>query len=729
MRTELPLSRDLVLIGGGHTHALVLRKWGMRALAGARLTLINPTVSAPYTGMLPGHVAGHYTRDEIDIDLVRLTRFAGARLVLDKATGIDRDARLVHLAGRPPLRYDIASINVGVTSDLSEIEGFAALGHSAKPLGRFASAWKAFLDHVQSSGSKADCVIIGGGVAGAELALAMAHRLRTVDGGTVSITVVESGAGFLRQVSAPARAKLFQSMDHYGIARRVEARVEEVREGTVVLAGGEALAADFIVSTAGARPHAWISGTGLAVTDGYVDVGPDLRATNDEFIFAAGDCAHLAISPRPKAGVFAVRQAPVLHDNLRAALMEVPLPGTYRAQRHYLKLISEGHKAAVAEKFGLSVSGPVLWKLKDRIDRRFLARLGDLPLMAEPAPAAEIAAHEDEENADRMLCGGCGSKVASHSLRAGLSAMLAPIRSDTARGEGDDAARLLVGDKTLVISTDHLRAFTADHYVMAQIAAVHALGDIWAMGASPQAALLSLVLPQMSERMQADTLAEIMAAVSAVLRDAGADLIGGHTSMGRELTIGLTVTGLAGERVIGLDGAMPGDGLILTKPIGSGVILAAEMRALASGRDVESAFRCMRRPIARASGIVRPVAHAMTDVTGFGLAGHLMNILDASGVRARISVDAIPILPGAAELAGQGVRSSIWHANAKISERMTRPGLPKEDLLFDPQTAGGLLAAVPASETERILTELSEAGETAALIGSIEQGSPAILAG
>ena len=125
MHSPVPLTRDVVLVGGGHTHALVLRMWGMRPVAGARLTVINPGVTAPYSGMLPGHVAGHYTRDDLDIDLVRLARFAGARLIEDAATGIDPGARRVSLAGRPDIRYDLLSVDVGITSDMGNLPGFA----------------------------------------------------------------------------------------------------------------------------------------------------------------------------------------------------------------------------------------------------------------------------------------------------------------------------------------------------------------------------------------------------------------------------------------------------------------------------------------------------------------------------------------------------------------------------------------------------------------------------
>lgn len=726
MQLDIPLSRDLVLIGGGHTHALVLRQWGMNPLPGARVTVINPAVTAPYTGMLPGYVAGHYKRDELDIDLARLARFAGARLVLDEVVGIDRAERLVLLKQRPPIRYDIASINIGVTSALSSVPGFDANGVPAKPLGPFAASWERFVADVAASNRKADCVVVGGGIAGVELALAMAHRLEAIGAGAASVTILEARKGLLEGSASAARGILAHHLERSGIVTITEAGPAEIQPGSVRLSDGRILPADFVVSAAGARPHAWVANTGLDLTDGYIDVDAHLRAPRDHRLFAAGDCANLVHAPRPKAGVFAVREAPVLYENLRLALAGKSPLRKYHPQGDYLKLISAGGKVAVAEKFGWAASAAAFWSLKNRIDKDFMERLTALPPMKVRELPVEHAALDEAVPADQMLCGGCGSKVSSLSLDAGLAVARAAVREDTVRGHGDDAAVLRMGDKLQVISTDHLRAFTPDPYTMAKIAAVHALGDVWAMGARPQSALVSLIIPHMSERMQADTVAEIMSAIGDVLREAGADLVGGHSSMGSEMTIGLTVTGLAGDHLIGLEGAMPGDQLILTKPIGTGVILAADMRGMASGQLVQNALRSMMHPNAAASGILAPVAHAMTDVTGFGLAGHLMNILRASQVRARLELDRVQILEGAERLASKGVKSSIWPANVRSVSSIVRPESARSDLLFDPQTAGGLLAAVPASESERIVAALAAAGETVSVIGHIEAGEPAI---
>ena len=182
MTGVIPIVKDVVLVGGGHTHALLLRSWGMAPVPGARLTVINPAPSAPYTGMLPGFVAGHYGRDELEIDLVRLARFAGARIIFGMVDALDKDAKTHSVEGRPPIPYDIASIDIGITSNMPEIPGFAEHAIAAKPLGPFAARWDAF----RAGGGPV--VVIGGGVAGVELAMAMTHAL----GQKGSVTIIEA---------------------------------------------------------------------------------------------------------------------------------------------------------------------------------------------------------------------------------------------------------------------------------------------------------------------------------------------------------------------------------------------------------------------------------------------------------------------------------------------------------------------------------------------------------
>ncbi|MGR3572204.1 selenide, water dikinase SelD [Brevirhabdus sp.] len=728
MQNLIPDSRDIVLIGGGHAHALLLRRWGMAPLAGARLTLIDPNPTAPYTGMLPGFVAGHYARDALEIDLVRLARHAGARIVLGAATGIDRAARTVSVAGRPPVGYDLLSIDIGITSDMPTLPGFADFGTAAKPLGAFADRWRRFLASAQRGESAPRVAIIGGGVAGAELALAMDHALRARPDRV--ITVVDRACG-LDHMSARAARALRAALAEAGIALHEHVQVRAVARDGLSLADGSFLPTTLVVGAAGARPYGWLRDTGLDLTGGFVSVDRTLQSCNTPGVFAVGDCAHLSHAPRPKAGVFAVREAPVLYDNL-CALLTGGKPRAYHPQKDYLKLISLGRRSALADRAGLALRGPVMWRLKDRIDQRFMRSLKDLPPMpAPPLPARMVDATRQILLHEAPPCGGCGAKLGAGVLGAVLGADFDRVagarRADVRAAPGDDAAILRHANGAQVISVDHLREFTRDPYLMARIATIHALGDVWAMGAAPQAVLPALVLPPLAPRLQARTLDEMMQGILDALKGTGAQIVGGHSSAGAEMTVGLTVTGLDRGEPKGLAGARPGDALLLCKPLGSGTLLAAEMQRRAGGAWMAQAFETMMQPQTQAAAILRD-ARAMTDVTGFGLAGHLLNMMRASGTGARVTLSDVPLYEGALSLAQAGVRSSLFGQNrqAVVCDMSHLPDTPRADLLFDPQTAGGLLAAVPGAQADDLLRALVAAGYRAARIGMVTTGPPSL---
>ena len=716
MHSPIPLTRDIVLVGGGHTHALVLRKWAMAPVAGARITLINPGPTAPYSGMLPGHIAGHYNRSDLEIDLVKLARFAGARLVLAPAIGIDRANKRILVRGQADISYNIASIDIGITTEIPTIPGFTKHALGAKPMQEYAKAWAHFLKAVSAQALPPEVAVIGGGVAGVELALAMQHRLITDGVKAARITVLESANSPLNGIGAGAQKALLHHMRRLGVDLETGVFVAEITPRSVKLSDGRDIPSALTIAAASPQPHSWLTETGLTNADGYIDVGATLQSCVDQSIYATGDCAALTFAPRPKAGVFAVRQAPVLYHNLRAEMLGQPYK-SFRPQKSYLKLISTGGKGAIADKAGLKLEGAALWRWKDRIDRKFMNKFNNYPIMPSQTLPKSCAQDVQEIVTAAPLCGGCGAKVAPAELAQTLKALPAPSRADILSRPDDDAAILAHGAGEQVLSTDHLRAFMADPYRMARITSIHAMGDIWAMGAMPQAALASIILPRMSAKMQAETLREIMAAASETFRAAGAEIVGGHTSQGAELTIGFSVTGLVNGHAIRNKGAHIGDALILTKPLGSGTILAAEMQHLAKGAWVEDAYKVMEQPQDKAADILAPIAHAMTDVTGFGLAGHLTAMLQNRG--ARLNLASIPLMEGAARLATDGIRSTIWSANRAAVQLESTIATPTETLLFDPQTAGGLLAAIPASEAQATLERLHSIGIPAAHIGEI----------
>ena len=699
MNTTLPLTQDLVLIGGGHTHALVLHEWAMNPLPGVRVTVINPGPTSPYSGMLPGFLAGHYERDELDIDLVRLCRRAGARLILGKASGIKRGEKRVIVEGRPEVCYDIASIDVGITSTLSELPGFAEHGLPAKPLGKFASAW----DRYRAKNGEARVAVIGAGVAGAEVAMAMVHAFRR-DGRAHQVTLFDAATAF-SALGKGASGRLRRHVQDHGVQIIEHAKPASLDGKRLVLEDGREVPANLVIGAAGSNPYEWLAQTGLTDDAGFIPVNRYLRS-RDPSVFAVGDCAEMMESPRPKAGVYAVRQAPFLFANLRHALSGAGPLRPYKAQGDYLKLISLGAKTALGEKWGFWGEGQRLWQLKDGIDEKFMSKLNQpVPNMTPKPPWPRARG----SNPGQMICGGCGSKVGQGALEAALV-------SAGADGDGDDAAVLKIGDARQVISTDHLRAVTEDPVLMARIAVTHAMGDIWAMGAKPQSALASIVLPQQSPPLAERALAELMAAARDAVDATGAKIVGGHSTQGAEMIVGFTVTGLCESAPITLAGGEPGDDLVLTKPIGSGVVMAAAMQGRARGEDVAHAWEVMASPQGEAVKI-QSKAHAMTDVTGFGLAGHLRGMARASGCGAELWADAVPLLPGALELSELGIRSTLYDENAEGFGPLD----PLRALMVDPQTGGGLLAAIKGGTA--VVTALKAAGYEAAVVGRLKEGS------
>ena len=723
MQLPVPFIKNVVFIGGGHAHALVLRKWAMSPLAGVRLTLISPGPTAPYTGMLPGFVAGHYSRSDLDIDLVRLANFAGARLILGLATGVDTHAQTVSVEGRPPIPYDLVSINVGITSDMPTMPGFAEFGTPAKPLGPFSREWTNFVR--SGSRNEASIAVIGGGVGGCELAMAMNHRLIKA-GRDPKVTVIDRGE-ILSDLGEKARKDIRTEMVQQGIAIVENTEATEVSVVGVATGDGTVIPAAFVVSASGARPYDWVAEIGLTHTGGFLTISDTLQSLSDPKVFAVGDCADMAFDPRPKAGVFAVRQAPILHDNIRALLTGKRLT-PFDPQKDYLKLISLGAKRAGADKFERFSKGRSLWRLKNKIDIDFMTKLTDLPQMdAVEVPDNAIDGLREALEEDPPLCGGCGAKVGADVLAEPLAALPASERTDITRLPGDDAAVVTVGGQQQVLTTDQLRSFTSDPFRMAKIAALHAMGDIWAMGASPQAALVTVTLPQLSAELQREWLHEIMAGASAAIGPTGAEIVGGHTSMGAELALGFSLTGLLSKPPISLAGARIGQTLIVTRPLGSGLLLAADMQYRARGTDIASLLATLETPQGDEAAILAAAgATAMTDVTGFGLAGHLLGMLRQSDVAAKLLIDSIPIFDGVSDVVTAGIRPHLFASNRQAIPVAYGNDDPRVVSLVDPQTAGGFLASLPMLAAEPALQALRNAGHDAAIIGTITPGAPEI---
>lgn len=725
-----PVRQDIVLVGGGHTHVDVLKRFGMKPEPGVRLTLIARDLLTPYSGMVPGLIAQHYTSAECHIDLRPLAVFAGARLIHAPATGLDLSNNVVHVAGRPPVRFDLLSLDTGSTPSSAGIAG-AENALPVKPIDRFLSGQAELAAEIATQSGPFHIVVVGGGAGGVELTLSLDHQLRhgmsilQHDSDDLSLTIVEAANKLLPTYNAAARQRLLRALADRRIVVRTDTRIEQIEAGTVKLSNGETLPANrtILVTNGGAPP--WLAESGLALDDrGFVRVDDQLRSPSHAQVFAVGDLASMDSHALPKSGVYAVRQGPYLAENLRRAALGEPLK-PYRPQKQTLALITTGDRYAIAAWGSLSVAGNWVWRWKDWIDRRWMRKYQELPDMS-----ASTSAGGDGDVLDDMRCGGCGAKVPAPILRRALDRLPPQTKEGLTLGldAPDDAAVLMPPPgRALVQTVDQFRAFIDDPYLFARIAANHCLGDVFAMGAEPHSALATVMLPHDDEDKIAEDLYQLLAGATETLAEAGAVLAGGHTGEGAEMAFGLTVNGYADpDALLRKAGLRPGDTLILTKPLGTGVLFAADMRTKAHGEWIEAAFASMLRsagpcvPILRAHG-----ASACTDVTGFGLLGHLVEMLQASDANATLDLDAIPLLPGAADLSVDGIESTLKRDNeSAVADRHQPMAHTAYPLLFDPQTAGGLLFGVRPDRAQACLGELREAAAPdAAIIGQVTERS------
>lgn len=722
----------IVLIGGGHTHVAVLRSFGMTPEPGVGLTVVAKELDAPYSGMLPGFVGGHYTFDQCHIDLVRLAQFAGARLIHGEAVGIDRAQKRVLLKGRPPLAYDWLSIDTGITPLLEPIAGAAEHAIAVKPVSSFAPRWQELLARALTLNGPRRIAVVGNGAAGFELILAIRHRLlheapvKGIDRGAFTFTSIGAGE-VLPTHNARARAFARAALRDARVTVIEGDAAVRITAGDVTLASGRSIAADAVLVTTKAQPPAWFQETGMPLdAQGFLRVTPALQSAGDPAIFAVGDCASVIGFPREKAGVFAVRQGPPLTENLRL-VTQGKTPRPFRPQSKFLTLLALGDKRAIASRGSWAAQGAWAWTWKDRIDQTFMDRFNKLPVMAGGAGSAS-GTHAQAQSPNDMFCAGCAAKLGPATLQSALDRLPAPPAAAQVRDlmPRDDAALVDLGAPMLRLETaDQFPAIWPEPYVLGEIAAAHALSDILAKGGTPDHALALVQVARAAPHLQEDDLLQLMAGARAVLDPESVAVVGGHSGQGERLTAGFFVSGaVPRDKVLAKRSVTAGQTLVLTKPIGTGILFAGWMRGDSRARHIAAALRSMRQSNSAAARIL--LAHraaAATDITGFGLAGHLLEMLDGSAASAHLDLARLRLLPGALDLARAGIASTLLPENLAMRGRLAgpAPSAVALALLFDPQTSGGLLASVPDEHADACMAALRSAHVEAAAIGKIQQ--------
>ncbi len=719
------MTEHLVLAGGGHTHALMLLRWAMKPKRKPKglITLVDRNSTTLYSGMVPGMIAGRYKLNEAIINLHDLTAQAGVAFVVAEITGLDIDRSCLNLENRPSIYFQTISLDVGSETLGNNSCNKDSRRHIQIPIKPLVPAlsWINQQDEEAYMVDPSTFTVIGGGLAGLETVLALRQRW-------------------------PKRP--LQLKCHIG---KLKTKLKKaLLAANISVISSEELINGPALRCTGSRAPEWIQKSGLKVDNfGRVITTDTLQAINQKKIFAAGDCAVIEKNHRPASGVWAVRAAKPLARNIERASRSLRLI-SWLPQKKALQLLGGGTQSS--ESFAWIIWGnaligphPLFWIWKEFIDRRFIAKFKN------PSTMRKIE-HKREEI---IACRGCAAKVAAEPLNKAL------IQADLSALANEPQDSVLIGASSIgasfLQSVDGFPALVSDPWLNGRLTTLHACSDIWASGANVLSAQVVVTLPAVDKKLQQELLAQSLAGVQSALKPQGAKLIGGHTYEARSISpepitmglqVSLSVNGLlaSNRRRWNKGGLQPGDILLLSRGLGTGVIFAAAMATELRPKYYDKALKLLTEsqyPVIEAllkmqqNNLESKMIHACTDITGFGLLGHLGEILEASNkmrmennlssLRIKLDCESIPSLEGVFPLIENGVSSTLAPSNRmawKLLEPLENGLAPIElmlgdisygskryqailELIVDPQTCGPMALGC----SQKVSSELLRSGD------------------
>ena len=745
-KNSTPIVSDLVLLGGGHANIQVLKMLAMNPIGGLRITLISDQTHSPYSGMIPGYLAGYYSYEECHFDLRRICEELDQRFIKAKIIGIDPQRKKIQLENRPEVGYDCASINVGIAPESIEY----SLAEAAlkliplKPISKFIAHWDRLMADLKAykDSDFLQIAVVGAGAAGVEISIIL-KMLIDQNKWNAEVSLIHRHEFLVSAKDLVAQRKLSKVLKELGIKVLQNTQALKEQENGLVLKDDKGLikTKDFyrVLTATQATAPPWFKHSGLPINpDGFLKVTEKLLVENETALFGAGDCIHFSPVPLKKAGVYAVRQGMVLEHNIRAFFTEKSALNTFHPKKNVLSLITIGDHKALVHQDSASILRwmwpSLLWTVKDGIDKRFMKRFQAATFNVNPQhfdkvmpkPKITLVPEDWESN----TCGGCGSKLGASTITLSLNKLDIPEDDSVLLGvkEGEDCALTRFSEHTLCLqSIDHFRSFISDPYLLGQIATQHALSDIYAMGGVAKTVQVGLTLSAANKKIHQEDIFQVMSGVLDILTKSGASLVGGHTSEGLELAISIAAQGEVGpKQVLRKQLTQSGNCLILTKPIGIGVVFAANMLAQANGKLVDEVLSSMLQSNKIAMEIIKRFdVSGCTDITGFGLLGHAFEMLGKNSDQAlgiKIDYTAIPLFDGVGVLFTKGYYASIAHKNYESLSPVLSAEVSNQDFpaLFDPQTSGGLLFSVPYHQTEDCLKALHQNGVSkACVIGEV----------
>ncbi|KGG16626.1 NADH dehydrogenase-like protein [Prochlorococcus sp. MIT 0602] len=707
----------LVLAGGGHTHALILQRWIMNPHLRPKclITLINRDSSTIYSGMFPGLVSGLYQFDEVAIDLRKLADRAGVSFILGEINSLDLYEKKLVLNNRPSIAFSLLSLDVGSETNLDKCNSEIRNNNLVMPIKPFLKAyeWIKQFDDESLMRSYESFTVIGSGLAAFEISFALRNRWPSRK---------------LRLQAFPKKLnkRLKKSLDLANIH---------------LINPKEVLSGPAIICTGSKAPH-WLQRSGLKVNNfGRVQTSSAFVTSFGPNVLAAGDCAALCNNHPPPSGVWAVKAARPLAKNIEASLRgSLMMP--WQPQKLALKLVGAQSTLTAARAFliwGPFLIGPhsCFWQLKKTIDISFIRKFQKTSIMKDQAY-------------NKLACRGCAAKVAYQTLTAALKESELSELSDNPV----DAALIDSSQEGLswLQSVDGFPALISDPWLNARLTTLHSCSDLWARGASVSSAQAVITLPAADGSLQKEILTQCLLGIQSVLGPQGAKLIGGHTfesrsgldeniAMGIELSLSMNGLLPKNRKLWGKCGLQPGDDILISRAIGSGVVFAAAMQGSLPSRYVDSALLelsqsqdclvdSLQEKTSNSSGI-----HACTDITGFGLLGHLGEMIQVTNkrnsaqnlplIKINLFASSIPSFQGAMSLLKSGYESSLSPANSHYLALLNPnnqlpacinlvPDASSSDvgdlnvvkkLLIDPQTCGPLVISCQSDLAEELMYE------------------------
>ena len=701
---DIPIINDLVLIGGGHSHLSVIMELSKKPLKGNRITLISNEIDTPYSGMIPGFIEGIYSWRESHIDLYKLCLKLSVRFIHSEVTKISAINKEVFLKGRPNLKFDVLSINSGIESNYTKIEGAQKNCVQVKPISKLANN---FLKEIKNFNSIA---FIGGGAGSVELALALKKRLNDKKK-SLKITIVSGKNGILSSFPAKTKKISLNALKEANIKLLENKEVIQVKKDKLIMSDGTVLNIDKSILSTNAMAPKWIKNSDIQLNEESFIVVNNAFQTNHNFIFAAGDIVDFNNENLKKAGVFAVRSGKPLAKSLRNYILN-GTSYTYKFNKNYLALIGLANGLAIATKYNFSYSTKTNFYLKKFIDKRFIKKFNNLDnnkifiikkIIRHIIEIFKTNKMYDYNNINQMQCKGCAAKVPYNALKNTLSKKIISTSED---------ATTITNHPNLFQSVDMINAIISDPYVLGKIAANHAISDIISVNSKIISAMMILQLPHSKSIINARDLEQVTYGSNEIFDSFNCSISGGHTMIGKDQdpVIGFSITG---EKKKSLNfkklnkNIKINDVLILTNKIGSGIIFAGINNDLIDSYfQIEVINQMQDGNIAFGNITEKLNILSMTDITGFGLANHLLNLIKRDNGKTGLTVfpKKIPIFSGVEEAIKKKVKSSLFENNYLIAKEAIVYNRDEDfidEILYDPQTVGGLAFIIPKEKKEQ----------------------------